>query len=292
MKERFAIRPLSRHVGAEIVGLDPRDVSDPELAQLVLDTYERYHLVLIRGHELTEAQQVELCQLVGVISARGGKGYAKAGRASALVSNRNGDVIFGDGELSFHSDLTFLEWPLKARSLHALVLPKEGGNTLFSNVHAAYEALPVELKARIDNLCARHAVTYERDGQLWVDEHTRPVVGHHSPSGKPVLMVSRAVTKDIPGMERPEFRALLKQLWAQIEREEFVYTHVWQMHDIVLWDNVMLQHARTTFDPEQPRTLRVVSVDSPEVAALEAAAQEQAAREKLAQQNVAPVVAS
>lgn len=276
MEEQFSVRPLSRHVGAEIVGLDPRDVSNPQVAQLIRETYERYHLVLIRGHELSEAQQVELCKLVGEISSRGGKGYAKVGRSSALVSNRNGDVIFGDGELSFHSDLTFLEWPLKARSLHALVLPTEGGNTLFSNVHAAYASLPAEVRARIDNLCARHAVAYERDGQHWVDEHTRPIVGHHTSTGKPVLMVSRAVTKDIPGMERPEFRALLKQLWVQIERDEFVYTHVWKLHDVVLWDNVMLQHARTPFDAAQSRTLRAVSVDSAEVAALEETAQHNA----------------
>ncbi len=276
MTDRFTIRPLSRHVGAELVGLNPRDVGDPETARAILDTYERYHLVLVRGHELSEAQQVALCKLVGEVSGRGGKGYAKAGRSSALVSNRNGDVIFGDGELSFHSDLTFLEWPLKARSLHALILPTGGGNTLFSNVHQAYLTLPAETRARIDNLCARHAVTYERDGQMWVDEHTRPIVGHHTATGKPVLMVSRAVTKDIPGMERPEFRTLLKQLWAQIEREEFIYTHVWKPHDVILWDNVMLQHARTTFDAAQPRTLRAVSVDSVEVAALEAAAQAKA----------------
>lgn len=272
MSSRFSIRPLSRHVGAEIVGLDPREVDDLEVADAIRSAFERYHLVLIRGQELTEAQQVRLCELVGVVSGRGGKGYAKAGRRSALVSNRNGDVIFGDGELSFHSDLTFLEWPLKARALHALQLPTEGGNTLFSNVNAVYESLPAELRVRIDNLCARHAVVYERDGQQWIDEHTRPIVGRHTPSGKPVLMVSRAVSKDIPGMERPEFRSMLKQLWAHIEREEFIYTHVWKLHDLVLWDNVMLQHARTTFDPAQPRTLRAVSLDSPEVAALEAAA--------------------
>lgn len=276
MGQQFEIRPLTQHVGAEIVGLDPRDVSDPQVAQRIRETYEKYHLVLIRGYELSETQQVDLCRLVGEISSRGGKGYAKAGRKTALVSNRNGDVIFGDGELSFHSDLTFLEWPLKARSLHALVLPEEGGNTLFSNVHAAYISLPLEVRIRIDNLCARHAVVYERDGQTWMDEHTRPIVGRHSDSGKPVLMVSRAVTKEIPGMERPEFRALLKQLWAQIEREEFVYSHAWQLHDVILWDNVMLQHARTPFDPAQARTLRVVSVDAPEVLELDAALQEQA----------------
>ncbi len=275
MNTNISMRPLSAHVGCELIGVDPRDVDSPQVAAAIREAYERYHLVLFRGQELSESQQERLCELIGVISARGGKGYAKAGRRSALVSNRNGDVIFGDGELSFHSDLTFLEWPLKARSLHALQLPKSGGNTLFSNANAAYEALPASMRARIDNLCARHAVAYERDGQQWLDEHTRPIVGHHGPTGKPVLMASRAVTKDIPGMERPEFRAMLKQLWAQIEREEFIYTHVWQLHDLILWDNVMLQHARTTFDPAEPRTLRAVSIDSHEVAALESAAQQQ-----------------
>lgn len=259
-------KPVSDILGVEVVGYDPDAAADETTAAAIREAFARHHLLLFRGREFSEEQQIALCRLVGVISSRGGKGYAKADRLASFVSNVHDDGIFREGELSFHSDLTFMEHPLKGRSLHALVLPSEGGDTLFANVELAYEKLPQELRERIAGKSARHAITYEKNGQTFVDEFVRPMIDRHPESGRPVLMVSRAVTKEILGMERPEFRALLKEIWAHIDQPQFVYRHKWRMHDLLLWDNISLQHARTHFDPAEKRALRAVSVDSEAVA--------------------------
>jgi alpha-ketoglutarate-dependent taurine dioxygenase len=257
--------PLSPQVGVELRGLDPRAV-DGAVTTLVRDALKAHHLILIRGVALSEDEQVQLSESVGRVSSRGGKGYAKAGRKVSHVSNMHDDGVFRDGELSFHSDLSFLEHLLTARSLHALVLPSWGGDTLFANVGAAYDELPEPMKERIAGLRARHAITYERDGISYVDEFVRPLVERHPESGRPILSASRAVTKEILGMERAEFRPLLKELWAHIENPRFIYRHQWRVHDFILWDNIALQHARTTFDPAEKRALRAVSIDSQKIA--------------------------
>jgi taurine dioxygenase len=262
---------LSPSVGAEIQGIDPRRLLSDAEAAFFRNMLRTYHLVLIRGCDLDEEQQVRLSELVGSVSARGGKGYAKAGRKFSHVSNMHDDGVFRDGELSFHSDLTFLEHPLSARSLYSLVLPSTGGDTLFSNVGVAYDELPDAMKKRIEGLQARHAITYERNGETFVDEFVRPLVQPHPEDGHLVLTASRAVTKEIIGMERSEFRPLLKELWTHIENPRYIYRHQWQLRDYILWDNVALQHARTMFDPAEKRALRAVSIDSPQVAALTAA---------------------
>ena len=262
----ISVKPITDILGVELLGYDASVEPDEEVATAVRNAFARHHLILIRGQEFSEEEQVRLCQLVGRISSRGGKGYAKPNRLSSFVSNVHDDGVFREGELSFHSDLTFLEHPLKGRSLHALMLPSKGGDTLFANVELAYERLPDALKERIAGLKARHAVKYEKNGETYLDEFVRPMVDRHPENGRPVLMISRAVTKDIIGMERPEFRPLLKEVWAHIEKPEFVYRHCWRPHDLILWDNISLQHARTHFDPTEKRALRAVSIDSEEVA--------------------------
>lgn len=254
-------RALSPVLGVEILDFDPRRPIDEATRDAILDAYDRHHVILVRGSELSEDDQLRFARLFGVASSRGGKGYARPDRTLSYVSNVHEDGVFRDGELSFHSDLTFLEHPLKARCLHALTLPSEGGETLFSNVMLAYETLPSDLKKKISVLKARHAIKYVKDGVEYVDEFVRPMVEPHPVNGRPVLMVSRAVTKEIIGMERPEFRQLLKELWAHIEKPAFVYRHTWKLYDFILWDNIALQHARTAFDPAQKRTLRAVSID-------------------------------
>ena len=150
-----SVHPLSPFVGVEVRDFDPRTLDDAK-RRFVRDTLRAHHLILIRGVDLDEDAQVRLCESVGSVSSRGGKGYAKPGRKFSHVSNMHDDGVFRDGELSFHSDLTFLEHPLSARALYAMVLPKEGGDTLFSNVGAAYDELPEATKARIAGLKARH----------------------------------------------------------------------------------------------------------------------------------------
>jgi alpha-ketoglutarate-dependent taurine dioxygenase len=218
---------------------------------------------------------VRLSRVAGELTYRKSGNYTDPNKKSSFVSNVHEGGLFGSGELSFHSDLSFTEHMLKARSLYALLLPSNpeaGGETLYTDVEAAYDDLDDDLKRRVEGLRARFAATYDYGERSETVEYVRPLIGTHPQTGRRFIAASRAVTKEVPDMERGEFRPLLKALWAHMEQPKYVYRHRWQLHDCLLWDNIGLQHARTPFDPKEKRALRAVSIDDPAVAALYAEA--------------------
>lgn len=259
-------RPLSEHLGAEILDLDPREAFDDTAVRDLQAALQEHRVLLFRAKPLTEEQQVRLTQLAGVLTFRGYGTYTDPSKKSSLVSNAHEGGLFGDGELSFHSDLSFTPHILKARSLHAIILPSypdAGGETLFSDVQAAYDELDPALKAKVEPLQGRFAATYDFGDRQETVEFVRPLIGTHPQTGRRFIAASRAVTKEVIGMERAEFRPLLKELWAHIEQPKYVYRHQWQLGDTLFWDNIAVQHARTPFDPKEKRALRAVSVDDP-----------------------------
>ena len=262
-------RLLSGHLGAEILDFDPRDEFNETLTAELRLALQAHHVLLFRGKPLGEEQQVRLTQIAGVLTYRGYGNYTDPDQKSSLVSNAHEGGLFGDGELSFHSDLSFTPHILKARSLHALILPtysEAGGETLFSDVQAAYDELAPQLKAAVEPLQARFCATYDFGDRSEVVEFVRPLIGTHPQTGRRCIAASRAVTKEVIGMERAEYRPLLKALWAHIEQPQYIYRHRWQIADTLLWDNIAVQHARTPFDPKEKRALRAVSVDDPAIA--------------------------
>ncbi len=265
----FNFRPLAAHLGAEIMDFDPREEIDEATVRELQSALQRHRVLLFRGKPLTEEQQVRLTQIAGVLTYRGYGNYTDPSQKSSLVSNAHKGGLFGDGELSFHSDLSFTPHILKARSLHALILPSypdAGGETLFSDVQAAYDDLTPELKARIEPLQARFAAVYDFGDRQETVEVVRPLIGTHPQTGRRFIAASRAVTKEVIGMERGEFRPLLKVLWAHMEQSKYIYRHQWQLGDTLFWDNIAVQHARTPFDPKEKRALRAISIDDPAIA--------------------------
>lgn len=265
----FKIRPLSPQLGAEILDFDPREDFDAVASAAIQAALLEHRVLLFRAKPLSEEQQVRLTQSAGVLTYRGSGNYTDPNKKSSLVSNAHEGGLFGDGELSFHSDLSFTPHILKARSLHALLLPSyagAGGDTLFSDVQAAYDELDPELKASVEGLQARFAATYDFGDRQETVEFVRPLIGTHPQTGRRFIAASRAVTKEVIGMERAEFRPLLKALWAHMEEPRFIYRHQWQLGDTLFWDNIAVQHARTPFDPKEKRALRAVSVDDPAIA--------------------------
>lgn len=266
----ITIHPVSPVLGAEIRGFDPcRPAYDPAEVETLRQALREHKVLLFRGFRMSPEDQVRLSEITGRLSYRNGIIYDSPSEKVTFVSNVHKDGLFGTGELSFHSDLAFTPHILKARSLYAMVLPSyagAGGDTLFSDVTRACAELDPELRRRAEGLQARFAVVYPyEDGPVTV-EFVRPLIDVHPETGKPFISASRAVTKEVIGMERSEFRPLLKALWAHIEEPRFIYRHRWQLDDCVLWDNIATQHSRTPFDPAEKRALRAVSIDDPAVA--------------------------
>ncbi len=259
--QALEIRPLDGPLGAEVLGLDlSRPLADGDF-QRIHRAHLDHHVLVFRDQRITPKEQVEFSRLFGPLQIHVLKQFALPGHDEILiVSNikENGEPIgLGDAGHFWHSDLSYVEKPSLGSMLHAQELPNEGGDTLFANQHAAYDALPSALKSSIANLRAEHTylAKYEelRARNPWrpkltqeqieqVKPHVHPVVRTHPETGRKALFVSEHFTTRIVGLPDDESRELLHELFAWSTRAELVYRHVWRPHDMVFWDNRSVTH--------------------------------------------------
>src|SRR3984893_3999977 len=152
----FAVQQLSPALGAEILGVDLRDPISDSLKQKFLDTWHEHLVILLRNQRLDEESQVRFAETFGApAKTTSGRAFSTKHPSVMLISNirEDGKPIgaLPDGEMHFHSDQCHQEIPAKATLLYAIEVPSKGGNTLFANAYSAYEALPEDLKRRIDD---------------------------------------------------------------------------------------------------------------------------------------------
>ncbi len=259
-------------VGARIGGVDLHQKQDEATLRAIRDAFTRYSVLCFPGQKITPRDQVRFASMFGRADVNyrprsGVGGEAARARGVMLVSNirHDGQPIgsLPDGEMQFHSDGAHREVPYRATTLYAIKIPAHGGDTLFANLSAAFEALPETMKARLDGLTGRHMYDFdstsreaasESDDDLSVADH--PLVRVHPDSGRRSLYLSRLMTRHIVGMERAESDALLEHLFDHAEKPEFVYAHRWTPGDFLIWDNRCVNHARTDFPAEETRLLR------------------------------------
>lgn len=143
--QRFEIRPLPGSVGAEIIGLDlARPVNDEDFAR-IHRAHLDHHVVVFRDQRITPEQQIAFSRRFGVLQIHVLKQFLLANHPEILiVSNiiENGQSIgLGDAGKFWHSDLSYKELPSLGSMLHAQELPSEGGDTLFADMHKAWDQL-------------------------------------------------------------------------------------------------------------------------------------------------------
>jgi taurine dioxygenase len=227
-------------------------------AQRLVALFERHKLVVFRGQQLAEADQVRLLEILGRVLGAHGE-YREISSDGAL----------GAGPLAWHSDLAFTEEPFKIISLHAVAVNDGQSWTAFANGVNAARALPPELAASIAERTAltvlapiqsHRAVGFDTTDAL--PHQIRPVLIPHPRTGEPVLYVGAMQTARIVGMDRAESEATLAALFDELYREDRVYTHHWNNGDLVIWDNIALQHSRCDLAGMTPRKLqRIVVAD-------------------------------
>jgi len=272
------IEPVSDALGARITGVDLRREPDAETWGTIHKAWLDHQVLNFPGQELSEEDQIRFSRHWGDFPRR--KRFEErrekniADRSIMLVSNirENGKPIgsLPDGEMMFHTDGAYDEHPYRYTLLHAIELPSVGGNTLFANMYKAYETLPGELKQHLATARAEHGyyagrhVTAEIKATLAIgpssDSWVHPVCTAHEETGRPVLFVSRLLTRGIVGLPEAESDALLDRLLAHVEQKSFIYEHVWTPGDFVIWDNRCVNHARTDFPPGERRLLRRTTV--------------------------------
>ena len=260
-RQSFEIRPLAGHVGAEIIGLDLRlPLNDQDFAS-IHRAHLDHHVVVFRDQRISPQQQIDFSRRFGVLQIHVLKQFLLAGHPEILiVSNivENGQPVgLGDAGKYWHSDLSYKELPSLGSMLHAQELPSEGGDTLFADMHRAWDTLPSALRAAVEGRQAVHSYTARysegKNAANWrptltaeqlaqVVTVTHPVVRTHPENGRKALFVSEGFTTHIVGLPEDESRDLLQQLYAHSVREDNVYRHQWQAHDMVFWDNRSLIH--------------------------------------------------
>jgi taurine dioxygenase len=268
---RFAVRPLSPALGAEIMGVDLRQKLDETPASRTLDAWHEHLVLLFRDQDLSEEDEVRFAETFGEPAKIHTSQFVRTHPAVMLISNirQDGKPIgaLPDGEMHFHSDQCHQERPAKASMLYAIEVPSQGGNTLFANAYKAYETLPDDIKRQIEQCRALNAYDYDtaatKRGTRLADGVPRcshPVVRTHPATGRKALYVNRLMTVCIEGLPDEESERLLELLFAHQERREFVYEHAWRPGDLLMWDNRCTLHARTDFSPDERRLMRRVTI--------------------------------
>jgi len=260
---RIEIRPFTdAPLGAEVWGLDlsqPLDAGDfARIHRAHLD----HHVLVFREQHITPDQQIAFSRRFGPLQIHVLRQFQLPGHPELLVVSNVLDEAgrplgLGDAGHYWHSDLSYKERPSLGSMLHAQELPEEGGDTLFSNQHLAYDTLPLALKTAISGLRAEHSYLCKYEElrarnpyrpaltQAQIDEVrpvVHPVVRRHPETGRAALFVSEHFTTRIVGLPEDESRALLSELFAHSTQARFVYRHHWQDQDMVFWDNRSLLH--------------------------------------------------
>lgn len=250
--------------GARIDGLDPAGpLTDADRATLRA-ALDRHHLLVAHLPDLAPDAQQRLAAAVGplVDESRDGSGWT-------LVSDR-ADGVIREGPLLFHSDLAFTPTPLTAISLYALEVPAGGTATFFADGVRAARNLPPDLRTAVSGRSALHCypLTEARGDERYriadldagAPRAEHPVLWEHPRTADPVLFVNAMQTDSIVGLDGPGSEVLLERLWSVLYDAGNVYRHAWRVGDLVLWDNVAVQHARDDVQEGDGRTLRRVPV--------------------------------
>jgi len=226
--------------------------------QRMVELFDRHKLIVFRNQQLTEANQVRLLENFGRVLGSHGE-YREISSDGAL----------GSGPLTWHSDLAFTPEPYKIISLHAVNVNDGQSWTAFANGVEAAASLPADLAATIAEreamtviapIQTHRVVGYDSSAES--PHQIRPVLIPHPRTGEPVLYVSDMQTARIEGMDAVHSDATLSALFAHLYAEERVYRHSWNNGDLVIWDNIGLQHARCDLTGMTPRRLqRIVIAD-------------------------------
>ncbi len=268
---RFEIVPLTKHIGAEIRGIDLREKPDAVTVQAIYQAWLD-HLVLIFPEQ--KLKQDDLIRATGFFGEIGAlsrppkyfpKGYSKLLPGIMMISNirENGEPIgaLPDGEMMFHHDMIHAEVPSKATLLYAVEIPSTGGNTLFASGYAAYDTLDPAIRDRLEGKTALHHYNYgstvkgDSRGTEAFAECAHPVFRTHEDTGRKAVYVNRLMTVKVVDLPEHESERLLNAVYDHAERREFVYEHVWRVGDLLLWDNRCSSHARTDFPSSERRLM-------------------------------------
>lgn len=263
----LAFHPVTTTLGAEVTGLDLREPLDAEQAAMLRAGLLDHLVLFFRDQDITPDQQLAFSESFGPTMLPMIDTESTEAPGVTVLDQTAPKGQYTD---RWHTDHLFVEEPPMASMLRAVQLPAVGGDTCFSSMFAAYEALSPALREFLDGLTAVHSTgpiqgTFDlpkvfnrraRDLQLV----THPLVRVHPESGRRALFVSENFTVGVEELEDKEARALLDLLFAQLNTVRFQCRFRWDVNSIALWDNRAVQHC-ALYDYTERRLMYRTMVD-------------------------------
>ena len=261
-------RPSSENIGAEVLDIDVVSVTEAEV-NLIKQLLYQHKLVIFRNQKLNEEQYLKFARQIGSPQIYPQDNYHHPDYPQIFVSSnvpKDGKKfgVKGTGRY-WHTDCAFLEEPLPFTMLYPQVLPNSIRETYYIDMAQVYKKLPADLKKYVDGQYVRHEGKWRYKVQEWdidkaiIDilrdiEERFPAVRHpaivtHPVTGVKILYASSGFTTGIEGLDYETNQKVLQELFAFIEREEHIHTHVWQDGDLILWENRTLNHMASTVPP-------------------------------------------
>ena len=266
------ISPATPEIGAEISGVDVRNLDDAAF-RLIYRAFLDHIVIVVRGQNLTEQDFLDFSARFGELKPHiTKKAHHPQYPDLLLMDNRILDTRKPEEATSapallvklgavWHTDTSYDYVTAKATGMYSVMVPSRGGDTLFSNSYAAYDALPPTLKRRIDGLSATYVYggrLKRQQERLEDSERGRPAAVHplvqtHPETGRKTLYFNDGQIMTVLGVNSQESDALIAELAQRTGSTDGDYRHKWQAGDVVLWDNRCSIHCATGDYPVNER---------------------------------------
>jgi alpha-ketoglutarate-dependent 2,4-dichlorophenoxyacetate dioxygenase len=268
----ITIYPVTPDFAAEVGDVDLARPLSPEDREAIKAAFWRYAVLVFPGQVLTPDQHVAFAEVFGPMEPNINS-YADEIRQDRIdgrisdVSNLGEDNEIlaatsrkrqsGLANRLWHTDSIFRHVPARASLLYARSVAPIGGHTEFADMRAAWDALPESTRGRIDGLTVEHSIFHSRAKIGFTDYSEREraalpparqvLVRTIPETGRRALYTASHAVRVI-GLPEDESTRLLEELMAHATQRQFVYTHRWRLHDLVMWDNRCTLHRGTEYD--------------------------------------------
>ncbi len=275
--------PLGLGFGVEVKGVTLLDVAiDAAAYKAVREAFETHSLLVFRDQPIADDIQVAFSRAFGPLELTKVASLGANSFYSRLTNvDQNGEVVppthrqvlVAQANALWHTDSSFKKTPALASVLTARVLPGEGGETEYTSTRLAWERLPADLRARLQDAVATHSYANSRD-QIHPDlanaeerKALPPVrwrLNWRNPVNDRRALYVASHAYAIDGMDERDARQMLAQLLDEATRREFVYTHKWRQGDAVMWDNRAMLHRGRPWDYAKERTMVRTTISATE----------------------------
>ncbi len=260
--ENMTVVPTDGALGAEILGLDLSKPVPKATVAAIRGAFLEHCLVVFRDQNLDEPDQVRFTRYFGEPVVHVRKQADRTNNEIMMVSNvkKNGKPIgaLGHQEIEFHSDLSYMPKPGTISMLYAVEIPDTGGATQWCNLYKAYAGLDEACKQGLAGLRATHRHFNAEQNPSDITDH--PIVCTHPETGRKTLFVSPLFCKTVIGLDAANGRERLAGLFEHALQTKYVWTHNWQIGDLVMWDNRATMHRREPFPDTQRRIMKRTQV--------------------------------